>query len=76
MAHRVLQQDHLQRKSLESGCGMRYGYWRVFENGEAEIPIGGLYGDPGKMAYVFILELGPCVEMASEMEFLTFEHTL
>ena len=24
-------------KAAESGCGMRYGHWRVFENGEAEV---------------------------------------
>jgi len=26
---------HLRRNSLESGCEMRYGHWRKFENGEA-----------------------------------------
>jgi len=32
---------------------MRYGDWRMFENGGGT-PIGvPLYGDPGEMAYVF-----------------------
>ena len=66
MAYRVLQQDHLQRKSLESGCGMRYGCWRVFENGEAEVRqlAGPCMETREKWRMFFIFELGPYVEMA------------
>ena len=40
-------------------------------------PIGGpLYGGPIKWRMFFISELGQYVEMTSEMEFLTFAHTL
>ena len=57
---------------------MRYGDWRMFEKWRGvDTPIGGpLYRDPGKWRMFFILELGPYVEMTSEMEFLTFAHTL
>ena len=66
MAYRVLQQDHLQRKSLESGCGKRYGYWRVLGNGEAEVRqlAGGCMVTREKWRMFFIFELGPYVDMA------------
>ena len=48
------------------------------KNGEAEVRqlAGGCMKGPEKWRMFFILELGPCVEMTSEMKFLTFAHTL
>ena len=57
---------------------MRYGDWRMVEKWRGGgTPIGGwLCRGSGKWRMFFILELGLCVEMTSEMEFLTFAHTL
>jgi len=51
---------------LESGCGMRYGHWRMFENGEAEVrqSVGLCRETWGKWRMFFIFESGPYVEMA------------
>ena len=48
------------------------------KNGEAGLRqlAGGCMEGREKWRMFFILELGPCVEMTSEMEFLTFAHTL
>ena len=54
-------------KSLESGCRMRYGNWRLFENGEAEVRqlAGPGMETRGKWHIFFILESGPHVDMIS-----------
>ena len=48
------------------------------KNGEARVRqlAGGCMEGREKWRMFFILELGSCVEMTSEMEFLTFAHTL
>ena len=48
------------------------------KNGEAGVRqlAGGCMEGWGKWRVCFVLELGPYVEMTSEMEFLTFAHTL
>jgi len=55
---------------------MAIGVWlKIGEAGVRQLA-GSCMEGREKWRMFFILELGPCVEMTSEMEFLTFAHTL
>jgi len=47
-------------------CGTQYDDWRMFEKWRGvDTPIGGgLYEDPGKMAYVFYFAVGSICKLA------------